>query len=145
MRIVIASDHAGYPLKEEVIRFLREKDYDLVDLGVYEPAAIDYPDQAEKLAKAVAQGEAEQGIIICGTGIGVSIAANKVRGIRCALCHDVFSATMARQHNDCNVLALGARVVGSGHALAIVEAYLGARFLGGRHQTRVEKIGRLEE
>lgn len=144
MRIAIASDHAGYPLKEEVIRFLREKEYDLLDLGVHDLNSVDYPDQAEKLANAVVQGDADQGIIICGTGIGVSIAANKVRGIRCALCHDVFSATMARQHNDSNVLALGARVVGVGHALAIVEAYLAAEFLGGRHQNRVEKINRLE-
>ena len=145
MQIVIASDHAGYHLKEEIIRFLREKEYSVTDFGVERPEPVDYPDQAEKLAKAVAQGQFAQGILICGTGIGISISANKIKGIRCALCHDVFSATMAREHNDSNILALGSRVIGAGHALAVVEAYLSSTFAGGRHQTRVEKIGKLEK
>ena len=105
---------------------------------------MDYTDQAEIVARKVAAGEYDRGILICGTGIGVSIAANKIKGIRAALCHDVFSARMARNHNDSNILALGARVIGVGLALAIVEAYLGAEFEGGRHQRRVEKIHQLE-
>ncbi len=145
MKIGIACDHAGYYLKEEIVRFLQEKGHEVRDYGVYSTESVDYPDQAYLVAEAVTKGEVQQGILICGTGIGISIAANKVKGIRAALCHDVFSARMARQHNDSNSLALGARVIGVGHALAIVEAYLEESFLGGRHLERVKKISRLEE
>lgn len=145
MKIGIACDHAGFSLKEEIVLYLKKENYEIQDFGVHNLASVDYPDQARLVAEAVAKGEVQQGIIICGTGIGISIAANKVKGIRAALCHDVFSARMARQHNDSNILALGARVIGIGHALAIVQAYLEESFLGGRHQARVDKIGRLEE
>jgi ribose 5-phosphate isomerase B len=144
LKIAVASDHAGFPLKEEVVRFLAERGFTYHDFGVYSPESVDYTDQAEIVARKVAAGEYGRGILVCGTGIGVSIAANKIKGIRAALCHDVFSARMARNHNDSNILALGARVVGAGLALAIVEAYLGAEFEGGRHQRRVEKISKLE-
>jgi RpiB/LacA/LacB family sugar-phosphate isomerase len=131
-------------LKEAIRAYLDEKGYVYHDYGVYSAQRADYPDQAALVARSVAAGEFEQGIVVCGTGIGVAIAANKVKGIRAALCHDVFSATMARQHNDSNILTLGARVIGVGHALEIVEAYLAAGFLGERHQIRVDKITELE-
>ncbi|HHU83282.1 MAG TPA: ribose 5-phosphate isomerase B [Firmicutes bacterium] len=144
LKIAVASDHAGFPLKEEILRFLAERGFDYHDFGVYSPESVDYTDQAELVARKVAAGEYDRGILVCGTGIGVSIAANKIKGIRAALCHDVFSARMARNHNDSNILALGARVIGVGPALAIVEAYLSAEFEGGRHQKRVDKINKLE-
>ncbi|NLY89825.1 MAG: ribose 5-phosphate isomerase B [Firmicutes bacterium] len=144
LRIAVASDHAGFPLKEEILRFLAERGFDYHDFGVYSPESVDYPDQAALVARKVAAGEYDQGILVCGTGIGVSIAANKIKGIRAALCHDVFSARMARNHNNSNILALGARVIGVGAALAIVENYLAAEFEGGRHQKRVDKISQLE-
>ena len=145
MRIALGADHAGFPLKEEIAKYLQTKDYEFKDFGVFSTESVDYPDQAALVAKAVASGEFDQGIIICGTGIGVSITANKVKGVRAALCQDVFSARMARAHNDCNVLTLGARVVGPGLALAVVEAYLEGEFQGGRHQQRVAKMMKLEE
>lgn len=144
MKIAIGSDHAGFELKKEIIDYLKEKNYDFKDFGVTSPESVDYPDQAAKVARAVAAGEFDQGILVCGTGIGVCISANKIRGIRAALCHDVFSARMARAHNNSNILTLGARVVGPGLALAIVEAYLSESFAGGRHQRRVDKIMGLE-
>ena len=145
VRIVLGADHAGFHLKEEIAKYLQAKGYEYKDFGVFSTDSVDYPDQAAIVAKAVAKKEFDQGIIICGTGIGVAISANKIKGVRAALCHDVFSARMARAHNDSNVLALGARVVGPGLALSIVEAYLAAEFAGGRHQQRVDKIMRLED
>lgn len=145
MKIAIGSDHAGFQFKAEIVQYLQDKGYNFQDFGVFSSDSVDYPDQAALVAQAVAGGNFDQGIIICGTGIGVSIAANKIRGIRAALCHDVFSAQMARAHNNSNVLALGARVVGLGLAETIVEAYLEAEFQGGRHQLRVDKISKLEE
>ncbi|HEY8345174.1 MAG TPA: ribose 5-phosphate isomerase B [Bacillota bacterium] len=144
MRIAISSDHAGYELKKEITSYLKEKGFDFQDFGPLTPDPVDYPDQALLVAKAVASGEFARGIIICGTGIGISISANKIKGIRAALCGDVYSARMARAHNDANILALGARVVGPGLALAIVEAFLNEAFLGGRHQQRVAKMMALE-
>lgn len=144
-RIAIGSDHAGFQLKKEIFEYLQAQGYPIKDFGVYSGEKADYPDQAALVAHAVASGEFDQGILICGTGIGISIAANKIKGIRAALCGDVYSAQMARQHNNSNILALGARVVGSGHALAIVDAYLHSSFLGERHQSRVDKIMKLEE
>jgi len=145
MRIALGADHAGFLLKEEIAKYLQQKGYEFKDFGVFSTESVDYPDQAAIVARAVASGQFDQGIIICGTGIGVSISANKIKGIRAALCHDVFSAQMARVHNDSNVLAMGARVVGPGLALAIVEAYLKGEFAGGRHQRRVDKMMKLEE
>lgn len=145
MKIAVGSDHAGFSLKQAITRRLTEKGYEYHDFGAYSLESVDYPDQAEKVALAVADGEFDQGILICGTGIGVSISANKIKGIRAALCGDVFSARMARAHNDSNILALGARVIGEGLALEIVDAYLAEEFVGERHQRRVDKMMRLEE
>lgn len=139
--IALGSDHAGYELKQEIIRFLTERGYEWQDYGCDSTASVDYPDFAHAVAHAVADGKAERGILICGTGIGISIAANKVKGIRCAHCHDCFSAEATRQHNDANILALGARVVGGGLALKIVETFLTTPFSNDeRHIRRIQKI-----
>ncbi len=145
MSIAIGSDHGGYKLKEAVIRFLAEKNIPYHDFGTYSTDSVDYPDIARDVAQAVANNSYEKGIIICGTGIGVSIAANKIKGIRAALCHDVFSAAMAREHNNANVLCLGERVIGIGLAQLIVDTWLRTEFSGGRHERRVCKIAMLEE
>ncbi len=146
MRLAVASDHGGFRLKTEIIKFFREKGIDFEDLGTYSEDSVDYPDYALAVAEAVAGGRFDLGVVCCGTGIGVSISANKVPGIRAALCHDTFSARMAREHNDANVIALGQRVIGSGLALEIVRAFLGSKFQGGgRHSRRVEKICGIEQ
>ncbi|MHC1720236.1 MAG: ribose 5-phosphate isomerase B [Clostridiaceae bacterium] len=144
MKIALGSDHAGLHLKNEVIRHLSVKGYTLEDFGTYTENSCDYPDYAELVAKDVVKGNSDLGILICGTGIGISIAANKIEGIRAALCGDTFSAHASREHNDANVLALGARVIGTGLALDIVDTFLSAQFLHGRHQKRLEKISKLE-
>jgi ribose 5-phosphate isomerase B len=144
MKVAIGSDHGGLDLKETVISVLKELNISIDDLGTHDRSSCDYPDFAERVAGAVASGDCQQGILICGTGIGMSIAANKVQGIRAALCNEIFSAKMARAHNDANVLCLGARVVGPGVAQEIVRAYFGSEFEGGRHAGRVAKIGRLD-
>lgn len=144
MRIAIASDHGGYELKKEIIRLLEQKNIDYNDFGTYSTESVDYPDIAIPCAQAVAGGQFERGIIICGTGIGVCIAANKVKGIRAALCHDVYSAGMSRKHNDANVLTMGGRVIGAGLAAAIVEKWLDCEFDGGRHERRIKKIADFE-
>ncbi|MDR2360622.1 MAG: ribose 5-phosphate isomerase B [Oscillospiraceae bacterium] len=143
--IAIACDHAGVELKNSIIQLLRERGLTYTDFGTNTRESVDYPDYAKAAADAVASGHAERGILICGTGIGMSIAANKVRGIRCALCGDVFSAEAARRHNDSNVLALGARVTGEGLALKITEVWLDTRFddaddPNGRHRRRIARI-----
>lgn len=143
--IVIASDHGGYALKQELMAHLREADVAFEDIGTFSPESCDYPDFAEKAARGVADGTWEKGILICGTGIGVSIAANKVRGIRCALCSDCFSAEMCRAHNDANMLALGGRVLGPELAMRIMDVFLATEFLGGRHARRVAKVMELEK
>ncbi|HHW47030.1 MAG TPA: ribose 5-phosphate isomerase B [Clostridiaceae bacterium] len=144
--IAIGSDHAGYDLKEEIKKYLQEKGYEVKDFGTSSGGcSVDYPDFGLAVAEAVRSGECEKGIIVCGTGIGISISANKVPGIRAALCTDSFMAKMSREHNDANVLALGARVVGPGLALDIVETWLNSEFVGGRHKTRVDKISQIEE
>lgn len=145
MRIAIGSDHGGYVLKEEIKLWLTEKGYAFEDFGTYSLASCDYPEVAYKVAAAVAQKEYCKGILICGTGIGVSIAANKVPGIRAALCHDTFSAKASREHNDANILTMGERVIGRGLALEVLEAWLGASFAGGRHQRRVDLISSMEK
>ena len=142
--LALACDHGGYELKLAVIEHLKSKGLEVKDFGCYSSDSVDYPDYAYPVAKAVVNGEAEKGILICGTGIGMSIAANKVKGIRCALCSDTFSAHATREHNDSNILALGARVVGLNLALDIVDTWLGAEFTGGRHSNRIEKISKIE-
>lgn len=141
----IGSDHGGYELKQAVMAHLKERGVEFRDYGTFSTDSCDYPDYGEAVARAVASGECERGIVVCGTGIGISIAANKVHGVRCALCGDCFSAQMAREHNDANVLALGARVLGPGLALKIVDTFLDAEFQGGRHARRVAKIMALED
>jgi len=139
--IAIGSDHGGYALKGEIIRHLEKRGLEYKDFGTYSEASCDYPIYAKAVAKAVASGECEKGIIICGTGIGVSITANKIRGIRAALCGDCFSAEATRQHNDANVLTLGARVTGAGLALKIVDTFLDTPFSGDeRHVRRISMI-----
>ncbi len=139
--IAIGCDHGGYELKQEVIKYLDEKGYEYKDYGCYSTESMDYPDLAKPLAEAVAAGEYDKGILICGTGIGISIAANKVKGVRAALCHDVFSAQATREHNDANILAMGGRIVAGGLALKIVETFLTTDFSGDeRHIRRIEKI-----
>ena len=141
----IGSDHGGYALKQEIMKHLTERGIEYRDYGTFSTDSCDYPDYGEAVGRAVASGECERGIVVCGTGIGISIAANKVHGVRCALCGDCFSAQMAREHNDANVLALGARVLGPGLALKIVDTSLDAEFQGGRHARRVAKIMALED
>lgn len=143
--IAIACDHGGYALKEKVKAHLMEGGYEVKDFGTHSTDSCDYPDYAAPAAKAVASGECEKGIVICTTGIGVSIVANKVDGVRCALCTDPFAAEMTRRHNDTNVLAMGAGLVGENLALRIVDTWMNTQFEGGRHQRRVDKIMDLEK
>ena len=140
MKIAIASDHGGFELKQHIMALLTELGHEYTDFGCYSTDSMDYPDVAFPAAEAVARNEYERGILICGTGIGVSICANKVRGVRCALCRDVLSAELTRQHNDSNVLAMGGRIIGVETAKAIVRTWLGTEFLGGRHERRIAKI-----
>ncbi len=141
MKIAIGCDHGGYLLKQDILIWLEENDYEFEDFGCYNTESVDYPVYAEKVARAVASGECEKGIIICGTGIGISITANKIPGIRAALCGDCFSAEMTRLHNDANILAMGARVVGPGLALKIVDTFLDTPFSGDeRHIRRINQI-----
>ncbi len=144
MTIAIASDHGGYDLKQEIIKFLEKSNISYTDLGTFSAESVDYPDIAISCAEAVARGEYEKGIIICGTGIGVCIAANKVKGIRAALCHDTFSARMSRKHNNANILTMGGRVIGPGLATEIVKEWLAADFEGERHERRINKISQYE-
>ena len=126
--IALGCDHGGYELKQEIIKYLEENKVEYKDYGCYDTSSVDYPEYAKKVAHAVADGEAEKGILICGTGIGISIAANKVKGIRAALCHDCFSAQATREHNDANIVAMGARVIGPGLAVKIVDTFLNHSF-----------------
>ncbi|MDP3062783.1 MAG: ribose 5-phosphate isomerase B, partial [Chloroflexota bacterium] len=139
MRIAVGSDHRGYNLKEEVKRTLAELGHEAMDFGCRDTTSVDYPDYAQAVARAVAARECELGVLVCGTGIGMSITANKVPGVRAAVCTDQFTAQRARQHNDANVLCLGADVLGTPLALEVLNAYLSASFEGGRHTRRVEK------
>ena len=146
MTIAIGCDHGGLCLKKYVIEHLQNKDVSTLDMGVHQTASCDYPDYAALVCDAVLSGKADYGILVCGTGIGMSIAANKIRGIRCAVLGDVFSAKATRSHNDANVMALGERVVGPGLALEIVDAFLATDFSGDeRHKNRIDKAMRLEE
>lgn len=145
MKIALGSDHGGLGLKQEIISHLEKKGYEIKDYGTYSTESCDYPDFALQVAEAVAGKECDLGILVCGTGIGISIAANKVPGVRAALCSDTFSAHATREHNNANILAFGERVVGRGLALDIVDAFLSAEFEGGRHQKRVDKITEIEK
>ncbi len=139
--IAVGSDHGGYELKQEIISYLKEKNLEYKDYGTDSKESCDYPVYAKKVANAIVDGECDRGILICGTGIGISITANKIKGIRAALCHDTFSAQATREHNDANILAMGARVVGPGLALKIVDTFLNTEFSNDeRHIRRIEQI-----
>ncbi|MBR5217262.1 MAG: ribose 5-phosphate isomerase B [Oscillospiraceae bacterium] len=144
MKIAIGSDHGGYLLKQDVLVWLEEHDIDFEDFGCYSRESVDYPIYGEKVARAVAAGEADFGIVICTTGIGISIAANKVKGIRCAHCTDPLSAEMTRRHNNANVLALGAGLTGTNLALRMVEVFLNTQFEGSYHQRRVDMVDNIQ-
>lgn len=145
MRIAIGSDHGGFQLKNAIIKHLEEKGVEVKDFGTLSEESCDYPDYSLKVAEEVATKNYEFGILICGTGIGISIAANKVPGIRAALCSDTFSAHATREHNNANILAMGQRVVGEGLALDIVDTFLNSKFEGGRHEKRINKITEIEK
>lgn len=145
MKVAVAGDHGGFRLKEEIISLLREKGIEHKDFGVFSEDAVDYPDLALIVAEAVQRGDFDRGVLCCGTGVGVAIAANKVPGIRAAHCHETFSARASREHNDANVLTMGQRVIGPGLAREIVTTWLQAEFLGGRHARRVDKIRSIEQ
>lgn len=140
----LASDHAGFPLKEAIRAYFDEKGIDYIDCGVYSTASADYPLQAKAGCEQVTSGKCDRAILCCGTGIGISIAANKIKGIRAACCSDYFSAKYTRMHNDANVLCMGARVIGAGAAIELVDVFLSTEFEGGRHQRRVDQITAIE-
>ena len=141
--IALGSDHGGYALKQEVMKHLEQRGIEYKDYGCYSEASCDYPEFAHAVGKAVAAKECELGILICGTGIGISIAANKIKGVRAALCHDCFSAQATKEHNDANILAMGARVVGVGHALKIVDTFLDTPF--SNDERHIRRIAAIEE
>ncbi len=144
MKIVLACDHGGFELKEVIKRYLEELGTEYIDVGTYSTESVDYPDFAYKGAMSIRNGKADRGIFICGTGIGMSIAANKLKGIRAALCYNIYAAEFSRRHNDSNVLALGGRVLGSELAKAIVKKWLFTSFDGGRHERRIRKVEEME-
>ncbi len=144
MKIAIGNDHAALELKNHIVDYLVKEGHEVVNFGTDTPASTDYPIYGARVAHAVANGECERGVVICGTGIGISISANKVKGIRCALCSEPVSAKLTRQHNDANVLAMGARIIGPAMAEEIVHTFLTTEFEGGRHSRRVDLITKLE-
>ncbi|AZV55303.1 ribose 5-phosphate isomerase B [Clostridium sp. AWRP] len=145
MKIALGSDHAGFPLKKEVMEHLQDKNIEFKDFGTFSESSCDYPDYALKVGEQVASKNYDFGILICGTGIGISIAANKIPGVRAALCSDTFSAHACREHNNANILTMGQRVVGAGLAIDIVDTFLSAKFQGDRHQRRIDKITEIEK
>lgn len=145
MKIVLASDHAGFFLKEKIKDFLIKEGYEVIDVGTHSSVSVDYPEYGFKAIEKILSGEAERGILICGTGIGMSIVANRFSGIRAALCHEPFSAQMARRHNNANVLVLGGRLIGDGMAVEIVKVFLSTEFEGGRHERRLNLIEELRK
>lgn len=145
MKVILSVDHAGMSIRQEVSNLLGEMNIEFVDIGCEGSSSVDYPDYALPAAERVASGEFDRGILICGTGIGMSISANKVKGVRCALTHDVYSAKLTRQHNNANMIALGERVIGTGLAREIVQTWLETDFEGGRHANRVDKITAYEK
>ena len=144
MKIALGSDHAGFELKEDLRAFLAEMKIEALDLGTYSEDSVDYPDVAVKVAEKVARGEVERGLLICGTGIGMSIVANRFPGVRAALCHDLCTARVSREHNNANILAMGGRVTGKGLAREMLKVFLETEFQGGRHERRVNKIAALK-
>jgi ribose 5-phosphate isomerase B len=144
MKIALATDHAGYDFKEALQAFLKKEGHEVQDLGAYNKEPSDYPDFAERVGKAVTGGQAQFGILVCGAGIGMSIAANKIKGVRAALCHDLYTARMGRAHNNANVLVLPARIIALTYGQEITQIFLNTPFEGGRHANRVEKISKLE-
>jgi ribose 5-phosphate isomerase B len=146
MKLAIGCDHGGFELKEEILKFLKTIDtIQIEDYGVAGKDSVDYPDYGKKVSEAVAKGTVDRGILICGTGIGMSIVANRYPKVRAALCHDHFTAQMSREHNDANILVMGERVIGKGVALEIVKTWLDTAFAGGRHQLRLNKIAEIEK
>ncbi|WP_138160552.1 ribose 5-phosphate isomerase B [Peptoniphilus catoniae] len=145
MKIGFGSDHAGYELKEILKEYLSEKGYDCVDYGTNSKERVDYPDYGKLVGEKVAQGEVDKGVLVCGTGVGISIAANKVKGIRACVCSEPYSAMMSVRHNKANIISVGARVVGEDLAKMIIDAFFSAEFEGGRHEKRVEKICSIED
>ena len=141
--IALGCDHGGYELKQEIIKYLKDHELDYKDFGTYSTESCDYPDYAQAVAKAILSGECQRGILICGTGIGISIAANKVKGVRCALCTSVQMAEMTRKHNDANILAMGGRITDTEAAKNITQAWLDTEFEGGRHQRRVDMLNNM--
>ena len=144
MKIAVGCDHGGLEHKNAIAEHLRERGFEVKDFGIYEQVSVDYPDIAVKVTSAVTSGECELGVLVCGTGIGMSMAANKVKGIRAAACSDHFSAKYTRLHNNANVLCLGGRVIGVGTALELADIFVDTKFEGGRHQRRIDKISELE-
>ena len=144
MKIAMGCDHGGFAMKEDLKAYLTEQGHEVKDCGCYSTASCDYPEFGEAAARAVAEGECQMGIVVCTTGIGISIAANKVKGIRCAHCPDVLSAEMTRRHNDANVLAIGAGMVGLNVAKRMADVFLATEFEGGRHQRRVDRMMEIE-
>ncbi|MDI3298822.1 MAG: ribose 5-phosphate isomerase B [Bacillota bacterium] len=144
MRVALGADHGGFRLKQAIRTWLEQAGHEVLDFGTDSEEACDYPDVARPAAEAVARGEAERAILVCGTGIGMSITANKVPGVRAALCHDAYTARLAREHNDANVLCLGGRVLGPGVAQEVVEIWMSTAFAGGRHARRVAKVDELD-
>ncbi len=145
MKIALGCDHGGLEHKNAILEHLKSRGFEVEDFGIYEQVSVDYPDIAIKVANAIKDGECERGILVCGTGIGMSLAANKVKGIRAAACSEHFSAKYTRLHNDSNILCLGGRVIGVGTALELVDLFVDTEFEGGRHATRVGKIAAIEE
>ena len=143
-RLVIGADHAGFKLKQDLVEHLKKKGYDIQDVGTFDETSVDYPDYAEKVGRRVAEGAFPKGVLVCGSGAGVSIAANKIQGIRAATANDIESAKLIRAHNDANVLTIGSRLVDTEMALRILDTWLETEFEGGRHQRRVEKITKIE-
>ena len=144
MQIAIGNDHVGVELKQHLVDYLSAKGHEIVNFGTDTAASTDYPIYAERVSRAVVSGECDRGILICGTGLGISISANKVHGVRCAVCSEPVSAELARQHNDANVIAMGARIIGPVMAEAIVDVFLDTEFQAGRHQRRVDMIMKLD-
>ena len=144
MTIAVGADHAGWTLKESLKAWLIEQGHDVIDFGTHSPDSVDYPDYAAQVGESVAVGKVERGVLVCGTGLGMAIAANKIPGVRAVACNDLLAARMSREHNDANVLAVGGRLLGREAALEILGIWLDTRFAGGRHVQRVEKIAALE-
>jgi RpiB/LacA/LacB family sugar-phosphate isomerase len=145
MRVAVGADHAGFSLKQDLVDYLKSLKHDVLDLGTNNTEPVDYPDYAEAVGRAIVEGEAERGLLVCGSGVGASVAANKISGIRAGLCHDTYSAHQGVEHDDMNVLVLGARVIGPALARELAHHFLAAKFSGAeRHRRRLEKIARLE-